>query len=161
MVLPEFFHTLAFHIICKHALMEIRRINTFSEEIYSSVLRLLPQLAPDSELPSREYMNELLSSENIHFFIAASGDEIAGMLTLVLYLIPTGKKLWIEDVVVDSSHRGEGLGEKLVEAALDFARSLGATEVRLTSRPARIAANKLYQKIGFEKYETNVYKIKL
>lgn len=141
--------------------MEIRRVTTFTEESYAAVLRLLPQLAPDSILPSKDYFNELLSSENTHFFISEKGNEISGMLTLVVYRIPTGLKLWIEDVVVDTSFRGEGIGEKLVEAALGFARSIGATEVRLTSRPSRIAANKLYQKIGFERYETNVYKIKL
>lgn len=141
--------------------MEIKRVSTFTEELHSAVLRLLPQLAPDSALPSMEYFNELLNSENTYFFVSGNDNEISGMLTLVMYRIPTGMKFWIEDVVVDASHRGEGMGEKLVEAAIGFAHSIGATEVRLTSRPERIAANKLYQKIGFERYETNVYKIKL
>jgi ribosomal protein S18 acetylase RimI-like enzyme len=103
----------------------------------------------------------MLSSEGISFFIAENeAGEIGGMLTLVSYLNVTGKKFWIEDVVVDSAFRGQGLGEQLIKAALEHAITVGAKEVKLTSRPFRTAANKLYLKMGFVRYETNVYKYK-
>ncbi|MGE5406483.1 MAG: GNAT family N-acetyltransferase, partial [Methanosarcina sp.] len=105
---------------------------------------------------------KMLESENISFFIArVDNNEIKGILTLVSYDIISGRKIWIEDVVVDEAYRGHGTGEMLVLAALEFSRSSGAKEIRLTSRSSRSAANMLYQKIGFEKYDTNVYKYSL
>jgi len=83
------------------------------------------------------------------------------MLTLGTYYIPTGTKVWIEDVVVDESQRGKGIGQELTIFAVIFAGSLNAESVELTSRPSRIAANKLYQKLGFIKRETNVYRFDL
>ena len=78
-----------------------------------------------------------------------------------MYPLPTGLKAWIDDVVVDSAARGQGVGEALNQAALDEARQRGAKEVDLTSRPKREAANRLYQRLGFVPRDTNVYRIKL
>lgn len=85
-------------------------------------------------------------------------DPILGMLTLVTFQIPTGKRAWIEDVVVDSGARGQGAGQALVEAALDQAKILGCVSVDLTSRPSREAANRLYVRCGFQTRETNIYR---
>jgi ribosomal protein S18 acetylase RimI-like enzyme len=84
-----------------------------------------------------------------------------GSLTLAVFRIPTGLRAWIEDVVVDESARGQGVGEALNRAALDRAAALGAVTVDLTSRPSRAAANRLYQRLGFEPRETNVYRYDL
>lgn len=139
--------------------MEIKKVNRFSERVFHAVLKLLPQLAPETELPTRQYFEDMLTATNIHFFIAELNNaQVAGMLTIVTYNIPTGKKIWIEDVVVDGSQRGKGLGKELMLFAIDYSRSLGAKEIELTSRPSRIAANKLYRELGFISYETNVYK---
>jgi ribosomal protein S18 acetylase RimI-like enzyme len=70
-------------------------------------------------------------------------------------------RAWIEDVVVDESARGRGVGDLLNRAALDRARELGAKTVDLTSRPSREAANRLYQRIGFVARDTNVYRFDL
>ena len=86
---------------------------------------------------------------------------IVGSLTLVVFPIPTGSRAWIEDVVVDEAARGAGVGAALNQAALDHARALGAKTVDLTSRPSREAANRLYQRLGFEPRETNVYRYEL
>jgi ribosomal protein S18 acetylase RimI-like enzyme len=80
------------------------------------------------------------------------------MLTLALFAIPTGVRAWIEDVVVDEDVRGGGVGALLVRRALDLAFESGARTVDLTSRPSREAANRLYQRLGFELRETNVYR---
>jgi len=84
--------------------------------------------------------------------------DIQGMLTLVIFTIPTGTRAWIEDVVVDDAARGHGAGLQLVDAALELAHNLGVKTVDLTSRPSREAANRLYQRAGFEKRDTNVYR---
>jgi ribosomal protein S18 acetylase RimI-like enzyme len=94
-------------------------------------------------------------------FVARLEGRIVGSLTLIFYRIPTGLKSWIEDVVVDESARGHGIGELLNRAALDEARRRGAKAVSLTSRPSREAANRLYQRIGFESRPTNVYRYDL
>jgi ribosomal protein S18 acetylase RimI-like enzyme len=142
--------------------MKIRKIDSFSERVYQAVLRLLPQVAADADLPSEQYFKGMLASENVHFFIAEpDNDQIAGMLTIGTYQTTSGIKVWIEDVVVDKDQRGKGLGMDLTLFAVEYARSLGAKEICLTSRPSRIAANALYQKIGFKQHETNVYKFSL
>jgi ribosomal protein S18 acetylase RimI-like enzyme len=79
-------------------------------------------------------------------------------MTLVVFPIPTGVRAWIEDVVVDESARGRGVGEALNLRALDLAEELGARTVDLTSRPSREAANRLYRRLGFVQRETNVYR---
>jgi len=76
----------------------------------------------------------------------------------VVFRIPTAVRAWIEDVVVDGSARGSGVGEALSRAALAEAARRGAKTVELTSRPSREAANRLYQRIGFVRRDTNVYR---
>lgn len=139
--------------------MNIRKVSHYSDSLYESVLRLLPQLDPEVSPPSKDFFKEILNSESIGLFVAENdNNEVAGMLTLAIYPNITGKKIWIEDVVVDGSFRGKGVGEKLIKAAIEHSGSLGAREIKLTSRPFRTAANKLYRKLGFVMYETNVYK---
>ena len=79
-------------------------------------------------------------------------------MTLVVFRIPTGMRAWIEDVVVDGDARGRGVGETLNRRAIELAYGLGASTVDLTSRPSREAANRLYQRLGFELRSTNVYR---
>jgi ribosomal protein S18 acetylase RimI-like enzyme len=139
--------------------MEIVRIKRFSERSFEAVLKLLPQLSKDSEVLTRQYFKDILASEGIHLFFARPDKkQIAGMLTIAVYKTPTGIKVWIEDVVVDESHRGKGIGSELMRFAIDYSGSLGAKNINLTSRPSRLAANELYLKLGFMKYETNFYK---
>ena len=139
--------------------MEIKKINIFSERVFEAVSRFLPQLSPEAEPMTKDYFKSILASDNIHFFIGELGNkQIAAMLTIAVYRTPTGIKVWIEDVVVDESQRGKGFGRELMLFAIDYAGSLGAKNISLTSRTLRIAANQLYSKLGFEKYDTNVYK---
>jgi len=139
--------------------MKIGRIKRFNEKVFEAVLRLLPQLDPDAVLPDKEYFESILASENIHFFTGELDDNrIVAMFTIGTYNTPSGTKVWIEDVVVDESQRGKGFGEEMMLFAIDYSKSLGAGSISLTSRPSRTAANKLYQKIGFKQYETNVHK---
>jgi ribosomal protein S18 acetylase RimI-like enzyme len=131
--------------------VKIKRVTRYSNRVFESILRLLPQLDPAYPLPDRQEFGAVLKNRNTHFLIAElDNKEIAGILTLVTYKIPTGTKFWIEDVVVDGSQRGKGIGKTLVLYAIDLAASMGAKSVDLTSRPFRIAANQLYRDLGFE-----------
>jgi ribosomal protein S18 acetylase RimI-like enzyme len=120
--------------------------------------RLTPQLSKSNPPPTRSALDAICASEASTLFVAFDDDVIVGSLTLAMFLIPTGRRAWIEDVVVDEATRGSGVGARLNEAALDHARTAGARTVDLTSRPSREAANRLYQRLGFVARDTNVYR---
>jgi ribosomal protein S18 acetylase RimI-like enzyme len=135
--------------------------HTVDDELVAAFARLVPQLSSSSPPPSADHLAALVASDDTVLFLARDGGHIVGSLTLAFYRIPTGLKAWIEDVVVDDVARGRGIGELLNRAALDEAGARGAKDVSLTSRPSREAANRLYQRIGFERRDTNVYRYKL
>lgn len=122
--------------------------------------RLLPQLKLAAPSPSHEEVDALISSGSSILLIARYPDEqapVAGILTLIVYRVPTGIRARVEDVVVDESMRGKGIGEALMRHALHMAREAGADGVALTSNPGREAANRLYQRLGFKPWQTNLY----
>ncbi len=120
---------------------------------------LIPQLSTSNPPPTTEELADLVQSDASHLLVATDDDgSIVGCLTLVIFRIPTGVRAWIEDVVVDGAARGMGVGELLNRYALDMASDHGAVSVDLTSRPSREAANRLYQRLGFEPRNTNVYR---
>ena len=82
-------------------------------------------------------------------------------MILVLFPLASGLRAWIEDVVVDESARGRGIGAALNRQAIEIARQAGARTVDLTSRPDREAANRLYARLGFNQRNTNVYRLEL
>lgn len=133
------------------------------DELVAAFVRLTPQLSSSSPAPSADQLAAIVASPATVLFIARDIDsgEIVGSLTLALFRIPTGMRAWIEDVVVEETARGKGVGEALNKAALDRARREGAKTVDLTSRPSRDVANRLYKRIGFEPRETNVYRYNL
>ena len=129
-----------------------------SDEILAACHRLIPQLSSSSRPITSAELAEIVDGEHTVLFAARSGAEVVGLLTLVVFRIPTAVRAWIEDVVVDESARGSGVGEALSRAALAEAERRGARTVELTSRPSREAANRLYQRIGFARRDTNVYR---
>ncbi|MCB1031087.1 MAG: GNAT family N-acetyltransferase [Acidimicrobiales bacterium] len=130
-----------------------------TDQLVEDFGRLIPQLSSSSPPPTREVLEEIVNSPATHLLVARDVDgTVLGSLTLVLFRIPTGLRAWIEDVVVDSEARGKGVGEALNRFAIDVAAERGARSVDLTSRPSREAANRLYQRLGFEPRETNVYR---
>ena len=139
-------------------MIEISELMEADEETLSSVNHLLPQLSPSAQLISLDRLQALAASEGTRLYLAKEGDHIHGMLSLVVFAIPTGTKAWVEDVVVDGGARGKGVGKSLMRHATEQAEKLGAKAVDLTSRPSREAANQLYQSIGFEIRKTNVYR---
>lgn len=143
--------------------MEIFTATQLTDEIYTAMQRLIPQLSV-SPPPSHQELQEIIHSTSTILFLARHpdlGNEIVGAAALVLFRIPTGLRARIEDVVVDERLRRKGIGEALTQAAMDRARIAGASWVDLTSNPARLAANRLYQRMGFELRQTNLYRYKL
>ena len=104
-----------------------------------------------------------MSSPATVLFVARREEDraIVGTLTLALFRIPTGLRAWIEDVIVDEAASGAGIGGLLTTAAINRAKQAGARTVDLTSSPRREAANHLYEKLGFQRRETNVWRYDL
>lgn len=121
--------------------------------------RLLRQLSSSPHPFTVDSLEAIVQSANSHLFIAEVDGVVAGMLTLCDYLAPTGRKMWIEDVVVDEATRGRSIGRLLVNTAIEYAKSIGPGTLMLTSRPSREAANALYRSCGFVFKETNNYKM--
>jgi ribosomal protein S18 acetylase RimI-like enzyme len=138
--------------------VEIEIVSEVTSELVAAFHRLIPQLSSSNPPPTTEELGEIVRSEASRVFVARVEGVIVGTLTLVVFRIPTGVRAWIEDVVVDSSARGAGVGERLNRAAVDEANRLGARTVDLTSRPNREAANRLYRRLGFVERATNVYR---
>ena len=129
-----------------------------TDELVEAMARLVGQLSDSSPPPTRDQLEQIVASPATALLVARDETGIVGSLTLVSFHIPTGLRTRIEDVVVDESARGKGVGLELNRAALEMAGAMGATGTDLTSRPSRAAANRLYQKMGFERRDSNVYR---
>jgi len=146
-------------------MIRIEEVSQVTESLCSAFHLLIPQLTTSGEVPTREELETIVQAEATSLLIAIDNTEectrIVGALTLVIYRIPTGYVARIEDVVVEQDIRRQGVGRRLVLSALLHARKAGVKAVDLTSNPARMAANQLYQQLGFEKRNTNLYRCQL
>ncbi len=142
--------------------MQLEIVTKADEELYEAFQRLVPQLTDNNPPPSLNDLADLVRDSSSTLIIARNdNNDIVGALTLAVYRVPTGIRSVIEDVVVDISTRGEGVGEALMLRGIELAREKGAGNISLTSNPIRVAANKLYLRVGFTKRETNAYQMKL
>jgi ribosomal protein S18 acetylase RimI-like enzyme len=141
--------------------VEVEVLGKVTSEIVDAFGRLLPQLSSSAPPLDEAAIGAVVGAEATSVLVARSDGQITGTLTLVMFPIPTGLRAWIEDVVVDESARGQGVGEALTQAAIRLAREAGARTVDLTSRPSRVAAGRLYQRLGFETRETRMYRYSL
>ena len=136
--------------------MTIEQLTEANEELVEVVARLLPQLTEARTPPTLERLQETVSTQTM---LVARDDEgrIIGTLTLVLYRVASGLKGRIEDVIVDESARGQGIGEALTREGMKRAAEAGVLMLELTSMPYRSAANRLYKRLGFVRKPTNVF----
>lgn len=141
--------------------IKIERITSADSSTAEAISLLLKQLSSQEFTFTERELADLINDSSSSLFLLYTEDKIAGMLTLGTYLSPTGRKAWIEDVVVDSAYRGKGYGKMLVVHAIEYARPLSPCTLMLTSNPTRIAANELYRASGFEPKITNVYRMPL
>ncbi len=142
--------------------MQIDIVTQADEELFDAFQRLIPQLTNNNPPPSLNDLSALVRNEASTLIVVRNENaKIIGALTLTVYRVPTGIRSIIEDVIVDSSARGQGIGEALLSRAIEIAREKGASNISLTCNPMREAANRLYQRMGFKKRETNAYQMKL
>jgi ribosomal protein S18 acetylase RimI-like enzyme len=137
----------------------IEQINTFSPELAEDIRSLTKQIGDNYKELTNQDMKDMLDSSTNHLIVARHGNQVVGMVTLLIYRIPYVKKAYLDDLIVDAEFRGHGLGSKLLEKALEIAKEKDAAYIDFTSRPRRVAGNTLYEKLGFKKRDTNVYRL--
>jgi ribosomal protein S18 acetylase RimI-like enzyme len=143
------------------AAFEIEKIAAITPAVADSIAALVAQLSSSAKAPTREELEAIVNAPGTVLLAVRQSGNLVGMLTLVTFAIPTGIRSIIEDVVVDERYRGQGVAQALTREALVRADAAGARTVDLTSRPSREAANRLYQKLGFQKRDSNVYRYTL
>lgn len=140
--------------------MEIRRLGAKDAEIYRVIrlesLRLHPEAFGSSyeeekEAPVEKYRDSL---PTVYTFGAFDNGSLVGVVTL----FPEGKRKMkhrasIFAMYVSESVRGQGVGKRLVEAAIAQARELGGIEqIHLQVVTSNESAIRLYSSLGFEVY---------
>jgi len=142
--------------------MKVEIFDGDADELAGALKQLVPQLSKSNPPPGMDDVAAMLASDAITQFVARDdGGRIVGVATLAVFPIPTAKRAWIEDVIVDEASNGRGIGSQLTQAMSERARAAGCETVELTSRPSREAANHMYRKLGFVERETNVYRYDL
>jgi ribosomal protein S18 acetylase RimI-like enzyme len=138
--------------------IEVEAVRQVTDELVEACRRLLPQLSSSAASLGADDLARIADRQANMLFVARNQGAIVGMLTLVTFPLPSGLRARIEDVVVDGAARGQGVGTALTMAALSLAQEHGARSVDLTSRASRVAANRLYQHLGFQLRDSNVYR---
>jgi ribosomal protein S18 acetylase RimI-like enzyme len=141
-------------------LFDIEHVTNLSPEIIEGLKRLSPKIGGNYKPPTDDDLQFMFDFKGYHLIIARSkvDKQIIGMISLVVYRIPYVKKAKLEDLVVDEAYRGQGIGTVLIKTAIEKAKKEKAYYIDFTSRPSREAGNQLYEKLGFEKREANVYR---
>ena len=138
--------------------IEVVVVRDVTDDIVEAMVGLVGQLSKTAPPPDAGLLERIVASDTTTLLVARLGGSIVGTLTLVTFLIPTGLRARIEDVVVDESARGQGVGAALTQDAVRLAQGLGARTIDLTSRPSREAANRLYERLGFQLRDSRVYR---
>ena len=137
-------------------IVELRRATSKS---LKEINNLLPQLSKTAKPISLKALQTIVKNKDICLVVSRDRERIMGMGTLVIMHTVVGVRARIEDVVVDEIYRGKGIGEKISKELIALARKKKVRSIELSSRPSRTVANKLYQKLGFRRKETNVYSL--
>ena len=141
--------------------VDVEVLREVTDEVVEAFRRLLPQLSSSAPPLGAQDLSAIVAAPASTLLVARIDGTIVGTLTLAMFPIPTGLRAWIEDVVTDESARGQGVGEALTLEAIEIAREGGARTVDLTTRPSREAAGRLYERVGFVRRDSRLYRYDL
>ena len=141
--------------------MRIEAATEATQELLDALTPLLPQLNPRLEPLSMERLSRVIGDRATTLLLVRDDGGIVGAAAVLVYATPAFVKARIEDVVVDESSRGKGVGEALVRRCIEVARERGAEIVELQSARWREVANRLYPRLGFQLRESNLYRLEL
>ena len=139
----------------------IEELITYRPQDMAELDGLMRELSASS-FCSEGLLRAALEDPNVHVYVMRDeGGHIVATGTLCIKHTLEFTMADIEAVVVSSKCRGLGYGKEMVSALIGAARGFRAHHIQLTSNPRRVAANRLYQAMGFERYETNCYKLEI
>jgi len=136
-------------------------VRSVDDELVEAAARLIPQLSSSARVPGWAELDGIVKAPGTTLIVAREGRAIVGMLTLHTFVAATGIHAWIQDLVVDKDSKGRGVSEILTREAVRLGIEQGARTAELTSRPSHLGAGRLYERIGFERRQTHLYRYRL
>ena len=136
----------------------LEELSSYSPQDLVELDALMHELSATS-FCNEELLDNALNDANVHVYVIRDEGRIVATGTLCIKHTLEFTIADIESVVVSSKYRGRGYGKELMTAMIEAAEKMNVHHIQLTSKPARVAANQLYQNMGFERYETNCYKM--
>ena len=110
----------------------------------SAVLEHVTEGVFDNAVDPR-WTAEFLADSRHHLAVAVADGQVVGMASAVHYIHPDKPpELWINEVGVAPTHRGLGIGRRLLDALFERGRSLGCRQAWVATGPANVAARRLY-----------------
>lgn len=94
-------------------------------------------------------------------YVAESGGNVIGMVTLCVFVTLTGPKALLDHLVVTPESRRRGVGRALVQHAIDCAQAAGASRIDLTAGHDKRAGRALYRSLGFQERDTRMFRLEL
>ena len=137
----------------------IEELRSYSPQDLADLDALMHELSATS-FCNEELLNNAMNDANVHVYVMRDEGHIVATGTLCIKHTLEFAIADIESVVVSAKCRGRGYGKELMTAMIEAAKKMNVHHIQLTSNPARVAANRLYQELGFERYETNYYTLK-
>ena len=134
----------------------VEKLSSYTPHDLADLDALMHELSATS-FCNEELLNNALNDANVHVYVIRDEGHIVATGTLCIKHTLEFTIADIESVVVSSKCRGRGYGKDLMKAVIEAAKKMNVHHIQLTSNPARVAANQLYQELGFERYETNYY----
>ncbi len=124
-------------------------------DLYMAAYRDHPEYGESSRKKARRYL-QWLRRHHTFFQVAEVGDRLAGFVVVdTNWEDEYGQKVGeIHELAVHPDFWGQGVGQRLLEAALDFIRSQGLDRARLWVGEENWRARRFYQRLGFR--ETGV-----
>ena len=138
--------------IANGATLRRARITDSAELARLSAQLGYPQVADAFE---RRLRRLLISAD--HPVLVATDDDarLLGFIALERRLmLETGERVEIVGLVVDDAARRHGIGQALVDAAIDWAREIGLREVVVRSSTARVESHPFYEDAGFARIKS-------
>ena len=135
----------------------IEELSSYTPQDLADLDALMHELSATS-FCNEELLNNSLNDSNVHVYVIRDEGHIVSTGTLCVKHTLEFTIADIESVVVSSKCRGRGYGKELMAVIIEAAKKMNVHHIQLTSNPARVAANRLYQELEFERYETNCYK---
>ncbi|MCR5423786.1 MAG: GNAT family N-acetyltransferase [Bacteroidales bacterium] len=137
----------------------VEKVINYTPQDLTDLDALMHELSATS-FCNEQLLNNVLNDANVHVYVIRDEGHIVATGTLCIKHTLEFTIADIESVVVSFKCRGRGYGKELTTAMIEAAKKMNVHHIQLTSNPARVAANRLYQVLGFERYETNCYKLK-